>query len=467
MLNNESKPNLIAHYGVNSNKENSLKTNQILSACKTGKNTIWVGTFGAGLNRLTVKEGSLQKGNTDYIAEIIVDENDDVAFKATRNIFTDRDGYIWFTGQKIGRYNPEKSQLSIFDEKSGTNGMGFLPGGIYRNDSMLFFLNSNNLNYVRCNALKTLANKSKVVFTNLYVSGKRVTANQMVDKRTLLSNDITLTNTIHFNHNQNSFALSFSIPDFGELQHTVFLYKVEGLSGYEKSWTKADRNQISFTGLGYGNYRIKVKTLDKNGLMSENTSILDVHISAPFWLSVWFILIVTCILILITWLIFQIRMNALRKQKVLLENMVQDRTAELEQKNIELEKEVQSRSRFLSIIGHDLKNPFATVLGFSNYLRNEYSELDDIERQKILNYIFEDSNKLFNLLENLLEWGKQQTAGKIILNLAPVHLWQICSEVIDVSSINNKNVSLINNVKRSHIALADANAVNLIFRNLL
>ena len=56
---------------------------------------------------------------------------------------------------------------------------------------------------------------------------------------------------------------------------------------------------------------------------------------------------------------------------------------------------------------------------------------------------------------------------QIILNFVPVNLWQICSEVIDVSSINNKNVSLINNVKRSHISLADANAVNLIFRNLL
>jgi signal transduction histidine kinase len=466
-LNNESKPNLIAHYGVKNDEESSLKTNQILSACKTDKHTIWVGTFGAGLSRLTVKEGSLQKENNDYIAEIIVDENDDVAFKATRNIFTDRDGNIWFTGQKIGRYNPEKSQLSIFDEKSGTNGMGYLTGGVFKNDSILFFLNSNNLNYVHCNSLESLSNKNKVIFSNLFVSGKRVNANQLVDKKVLLENDISLTNTIRFNHNQNSFTLTFSMPDFSELQHTVFLYKVEGLSGYEKTWTKADRNQISFTGLGYGNYRIKVKTIDKHGLISGNTATLDVHISAPFWLSIWFILLVISMLVCITWLIFRIRMNALRKQKELLENMVLERTAELEQKNNELEKAVQSRSRFLSIIGHDLKNPFATVLGFSNYLRNEYSELDDIERQKILNYIFEDSNKLFNLLENLLEWGKQQTAGKIILNFVPVNLWQICSEVIDVSSINNKNVSLINNVKRSHISLADANAVNLIFRNLL
>ncbi|MGE5409666.1 MAG: ATP-binding protein [Clostridiales bacterium] len=67
-----------------------------------------------------------------------------------------------------------------------------------------------------------------------------------------------------------------------------------------------------------------------------------------------------------------------------------------------------SKDRFISIISHDLRAPFTSILGFAEILLNEAS-LPESERQEYLNYIFESSQNQLHMVNYLLDWSRLQT----------------------------------------------------------
>jgi len=84
-----------------------------------------------------------------------------------------------------------------------------------------------------------------------------------------------------------------------------------------------------------------------------------------------------------------------------MEDELRNRAAE--QRNLIAEKE-----KFFSIIAHDLRSPFNTFLGFAQMLEEEMPTLTLDELQMIAINIRKSANRLFHLLENLLEWSKIQ-----------------------------------------------------------
>jgi len=71
-----------------------------------------------------------------------------------------------------------------------------------------------------------------------------------------------------------------------------------------------------------------------------------------------------------------------------------------------------TKDKFLSIISHDLRSPFNSLLGLLNELHSGYDEFTDDERISILRMLQTSSQNTYHLLENLLEWTRAQQ-GKI------------------------------------------------------
>jgi len=67
-----------------------------------------------------------------------------------------------------------------------------------------------------------------------------------------------------------------------------------------------------------------------------------------------------------------------------------------------------TKDKFFSIIAHDLKSPFNAILGFGDILQNEYNELSEEDRKKIIHQLVKSSKNTLGLLENLLTWAKSQ-----------------------------------------------------------
>ncbi|PKL83892.1 MAG: hypothetical protein CVV24_02785 [Ignavibacteriae bacterium HGW-Ignavibacteriae-3] len=77
-----------------------------------------------------------------------------------------------------------------------------------------------------------------------------------------------------------------------------------------------------------------------------------------------------------------------------------------------------SKDKFISIVSHDLRAPFTTLLGFSEILLNE-RDISEDERNEYLQYIYEASKTQLNLINCLLDWSRLQT-GRIKVD--PVRL---------------------------------------------
>jgi|SRR5665648_65500 len=84
----------------------------------------------------------------------------------------------------------------------------------------------------------------------------------------------------------------------------------------------------------------------------------------------------------------------------------------LSKNEIRLKELIATKDKFFSIIAHDLRSPFNSIIGFLDLLLNQYDDLDDSQKKDFLKLIEDNANSTLNLLENLLEWAKAQT-GKI------------------------------------------------------
>ena len=90
-----------------------------------------------------------------------------------------------------------------------------------------------------------------------------------------------------------------------------------------------------------------------------------------------------------------------------------------------------SKDKFFSIISHDLRSPFNSILGFSELLWRNSGDFSRAEIEKIAYDIYKTGNETIDLLNNLLEWSSSQT-GKLKMHPESFILKSIVDDTIDL-----------------------------------
>lgn len=148
--------------------------------------------------------------------------------------------------------------------------------------------------------------------------------------------------------------------------------------------------------------------------------------------------------------------------------LVEERTQRIINYTKDLENTNKTKDKFFSIIAHDLKNPFNSIIGYSDILKTEYKDLSDEEIKADINILYTTSKNGHILLDNLLQWAQSQT-NQINYDPKKIHLYTIVQECIEgVETISKfKNIEIINNVPKNLEITADENLLKTILRNLL
>jgi len=116
---------------------------------------------------------------------------------------------------------------------------------------------------------------------------------------------------------------------------------------------------------------------------------------------------------------------ALAKHTTLLEQRVQERTAELSAANVELARASQMKDEFLAAMTHELRTPLNAVLGMSGTLLEQtYGPLNE-KQLKSMRTIEESGQRLLELINNVLDLSRLM-AGKVELQMEPVRAKEIC-----------------------------------------
>ncbi|NVO02838.1 MAG: PAS domain-containing sensor histidine kinase [Bacteroidetes bacterium] len=137
-------------------------------------------------------------------------------------------------------------------------------------------------------------------------------------------------------------------------------------------------------------------------------------------------------------------------------------------KNKELQKLNDEKVKFLSIIAHDLKSPFNAIVGFSELLVEKIKIMDYVQIENFSNIILESSNKALNLLVNLMEWAKSRT-GRMESNPEYIEMVALINEIIHLydDKINQKNITISNQLPNYLIVFTDKQMISTVFRNLI
>lgn len=141
---------------------------------------------------------------------------------------------------------------------------------------------------------------------------------------------------------------------------------------------------------------------------------------------------------------------------------------EIERVAAELGKANQTKDKFFSIIAHDLRSPFTTIMGFSDILLESHEEFDKESLETFLGKIKNGSEGALILLENLFSWARSNsgdiTFSPKILDLEPI-VTRICK--LYESAASSKHISLKCEILPGSEIFADEEMLRTIIRNLM
>ena len=141
---------------------------------------------------------------------------------------------------------------------------------------------------------------------------------------------------------------------------------------------------------------------------------------------------------------------------------------ELQEKNGQLQELNASKDKFFSIISHDLRGSFGTLLGFAQLVTENFEHYSQDKIKAFAVKMRVSAEKLYALLENLLTWSKIQRGA---MERAPrrIDLHDIAQENLDLfaSQAEHKQITLSSGIPQGTAAYADQSMVTTVLRNLI
>lgn len=133
----------------------------------------------------------------------------------------------------------------------------------------------------------------------------------------------------------------------------------------------------------------------------------------------------------------------------------------------QLKENVETKNKFFSIIAHDLKSPFNSLIGLSSLLEQGILK-DEEERMEIYRNLHDTSKEGYALLDNLLLWTRSQI-GRVEHNETRFNLRKHVQTVFSLleNNANLKQINLENNVSEVIEVIGDQNKIQTIIRNLV
>jgi PAS domain S-box-containing protein len=127
----------------------------------------------------------------------------------------------------------------------------------------------------------------------------------------------------------------------------------------------------------------------------------------------------------------------------------------------------ETKDKFISIISHDLRTPFNSILGFTELLI-ENKDLKEEEKNKYVSCIRESSKSMLELVNSLLDLTRIQT-GRIKFEPEKISAGMVITNCINSLSgaALQKNINLISEVEKNVKIYADNNLMAQVFNNLI
>ena len=309
----------------------------------------------------------------------------------------DYNGKIWLTSNKgIVKVNPETEAGSLYTGNITIPLHSFVEGtAASDNTDEIFFPSINGM-------IKVDPQRSTAPIEHVGI--------QATDLMAYNSNDISKSirsigihdKAVTLKHNENTFSITFSIPDYAQMEHAEFSYNLEGLNDL---WIETrGENVATFRDINPGTYRFLVRQRQNGGIWDTPECILTVTVKPPLWLTWWAKTIyLIIILTIVAAFIALYRHRYEMKRRLELER----------ERNKNRQTLNEERLRFYTNVTHELRTPLTLIMG----------PLEDIVSDPTLpgkfayklQVIRNSANTLLNLIHGILEFRKTETQNRQVI----------------------------------------------------
>ncbi len=274
---------------------------EITSFCQSREGTIWMGSNGYGLYRMTFN------GKKMVVRSFTMKQG--LANNAVKGIVEDRKGLLWITTDH---------GLSLFDPKTGefTNymeGDGLLSSQFYYNSAIrsvnghLFFGTDKGLIELTGEHIPYIYT-GRLHFTRLFVGSQEIHAHTRY-----LDKDISIARHINLRESDRSFTIEFSSLSYGSQPQGTYSYRMKG---FEDKWMclPPGQHSVRYSTLPSGHYDFEVRYISSINRDTYNPVIsIGIHVTPYFWKSWWFITLLLVSLAVLLYFLYKRHLQEMRK----------------------------------------------------------------------------------------------------------------------------------------------------------
>ena len=439
------------------NNPSSINCNTASCIMEDSRNRLWIGTEEGGLNLFDRKTETFTHFTT----------REGLASNMVWGIVEDNHGNLWIsTNNGLSKFNPDSKVFINFGTADGLPDNEFTRGCYYKDsEGRLYFGTLSGVVHFHPDSILINTRPPEGVIDKLYLFGKPVQPGEKINGEEILPIALPLLKEISLSWKNNTLSFGFSALHFVTPAKNRYSYKLEG---FDTGWnyTGSHYPMANYTNLPPGDYVLRLRVANNDGIWNPKETTLKIHIRPPFWMTWWF---KTMVIILAGGLVLffiQYRMTTFRKKELAAE--VAEKTKELTIKKNELERINETKDRFIRIISHDLKSPFQAITGMSELLLKEFPNIPDDHKQEMIQVIHKASESASSLLENLLLWSKAHM-GKWTYTPETFDLQEAIAAVFNVvlPQARKKQIHLINALNRSIPVCADRSITETVIRNLV
>ena len=424
--------------------KSSLGSNDVMYLFTDRNKTVWVGTFGGGLNKVLNNPVAFEQ----EVRFKSFTKRDGLPNDIVLSVMEDDQGHLWIaTENGLASMDIQNEEFRNYNRYNGVPAVDFSEASCLKleNGELLFGTTDGYISFYP-NSMVNAKFLGNMVFTGIQLYNTEI---DIKDPKSPLQTEVNYADELVLNHDQNVLTIEYAVLDYRFPNDLAYAYILEG---YDKDWHYVKNQQkATYTKLPPGDYTFKVKTVNKGYFENQPSKSLRVVVHKPWWLQAWAI----CFYILLLAVVLEfIRRTVYTMMKLKQGIAVEKRVTEL-------------KLQFFTNISHELRTPLTLLVHpLEKLQQTEYFSAKGNDYLRVIN---RNTRRMIRFVNQLLDFRKIQNE-KLQLKVEKFEVLNFIRELFDnfEDLVADKHIKLQLSAAQEDVYVwADRDKMDIVFFNLI